>query len=200
MPVPLNSDEWMSVLKLASVWGFHVVKEVALQKLAPMALDDPILKIIIAKKYDVPAWFIPGVNALAQRKDPLTFADACRFKELGSADFVLDFSLKISSIRDYMSADPPAPTPFDRRHNEFWGEPIRHSDSPFGNEFQQRAGEGSSRDFTVHICDIFECNTKGEPSVGGVSVEEILNTNARSMRELGRGGRRGMCRGRGRGT
>jgi hypothetical protein len=97
---PLAANEWVSVLKLSTIWGFRSVRSTAIESLATYAAEDPILKVVLSKQYSVSNWFVSGLNALAQRTEALTFTDFERFKEIGSNDYVVDFLLRISCVRE----------------------------------------------------------------------------------------------------
>jgi hypothetical protein len=163
----LTSDEWLSVLKLSSIWGFHAVKNAAVEKLSDFALDDPILKIIVAKKYDVASWFIPGMNMLAQRKDPLTYEEVSRFKELGSMEFVLDFSLKISRVREAaVTCSSPLPAVSDTGYACSSLYCYSHSAYSTCRYDGVRAVTTNSKkpyDTAADICATFDCDLDGNP-------------------------------------
>jgi hypothetical protein len=101
---PLTLEEWVSVLKLSTIYGFHSVRATTIENLTSFAADDPILKVVVAKKYDVPNWLATGLNALAQRDEPLGFPDFERLQDIGDTTYVIDFLLRIAHIGESYSA------------------------------------------------------------------------------------------------
>jgi hypothetical protein len=187
----LTSDEWLSVLKLSSIWGFHAVKNTAVEKLSDFALDDPILKIIVAKKYDVASWFIPGMNMLAQRKDPLTYEEVSRFKELGSMDFVLDFALKISRVREAAATGSSPALPVS---NIGYACSLLYCNTHQAYTSCQvgRAGAVVTKkphDMAADICATFGCDLSGEPKAG--SVTDASDLTATSLVSKGKKKKKG---------
>jgi hypothetical protein len=99
LPV-LTSDQWISVLKLATIWNFSAVRKIAIRNLDTNANDDPILRLIISKQYRVRQWLVPAVTALAARPDRMGLDDVRRLEVLGDRDMVLDLVLKIAGVRE----------------------------------------------------------------------------------------------------
>jgi hypothetical protein len=97
----------MSVLKLSTEWQFHSVRQSMIEELLPYTQDDPVLKIIAAKKYDILEWLVPGVNALAQREDALSEPDVQRFQlSLDNTPQVMKLVLNIAKVRESWSGQP----------------------------------------------------------------------------------------------
>lgn len=158
----LTSDQWAAVLKLSTIWGFHSVRTTAIEKLADFASNDPVLKVILAKKYDVSQWFVPAMEQLAQRDEPLTFADAMRFEELGSSEFVLDFSLKIAAVRESAAGSRPKNGGSSMSSYYCGAHGVHHC----GQCTTYNITGGTSRasfDFANRICEVFSCNRDGSP-------------------------------------
>ncbi|KAJ7496812.1 hypothetical protein FB451DRAFT_1359348 [Mycena latifolia] len=73
----LSKDEWMSVLKLATLWRFLEIREVAIKELASHAQSlDCIKRILLGKQYDVAAWLRSGYTDLARRDTPISLEEA----------------------------------------------------------------------------------------------------------------------------
>jgi hypothetical protein len=96
----LSGQEWMSVLNLATVWNFKSVKETAVGELDVYTQHDPILKLIVAKRFDIPRWFVPAIHGVARREAPLDDNDFERLKELGPPEAICKFMLKIAQVRE----------------------------------------------------------------------------------------------------
>jgi hypothetical protein len=91
----------MSVLKLSTDWQFSSVRKSVIEELLPYTRDDPILKIIAAKKFDILNWLLPGINTLAQRKEPLCNADIQRFQgAFEEPSEVMNLVLNIATVRE----------------------------------------------------------------------------------------------------
>jgi predicted Zn-ribbon and HTH transcriptional regulator len=98
----------MSLLGIASSLMFPTVRDIAITQLAQYTLQDPILKLIAAKKYGLDDWLVSAFNALAQRDEPLNPADVQRLYALGKAEDVMDLILKIAAIRERFSTSTTA--------------------------------------------------------------------------------------------
>jgi hypothetical protein len=57
--IPLSPLNWVSVLKLSTVWNFEDVRRKAIDSLAGFALDDPIARFLLLSQYNVEEWRIP---------------------------------------------------------------------------------------------------------------------------------------------
>jgi hypothetical protein len=97
----MNWQQWVSVLKLCTIWVFHDVRRKAIAKLASFDLD-PVDKIILSKEYDVGAWLVPAINQLAQREEPLAVEDARRLSQVAS----WEFSTQLERVRETYRAGP----------------------------------------------------------------------------------------------
>lgn len=63
-------EEWILVLKLTTMWQFHSLRCVALDKLKlylPHLSEDPVRWLCLARQYDVDEWLLPSLRALARR-------------------------------------------------------------------------------------------------------------------------------------
>jgi hypothetical protein len=81
-------QQWASVLKLSTIWGFHAVREKAVQGLSLLSLE-PIDKLILAKKYHVDAWLVPVLQVLARREESLSLDEARRLTKVVGWEFVV---------------------------------------------------------------------------------------------------------------
>ncbi|KAK7472353.1 hypothetical protein VKT23_000470 [Stygiomarasmius scandens] len=84
-------DEWISILKLATLWDMPRIRERAIRHMAPI-MTDPVQKIEIAREYDIDDWMLPALNQLVQRDHALTMEEGER---LG-----MEYTLKLASIRE----------------------------------------------------------------------------------------------------
>ncbi|KAH6908570.1 hypothetical protein BKA70DRAFT_1427153 [Coprinopsis sp. MPI-PUGE-AT-0042] len=62
----LSKEEWISVLKLATIWQMDQIRKVAISRLSRMNIP-PVEKITLAREYHVAAWLRDGITSLAAR-------------------------------------------------------------------------------------------------------------------------------------
>ncbi|KAJ7125209.1 hypothetical protein C8R44DRAFT_782592 [Mycena epipterygia] len=75
----LHGYEWISVLKLANLWHFLEVRELAIEQLTSHAQSlDCIERILFGRQYGVAAWLRSGYTDLAQRKAPISVEEAAK--------------------------------------------------------------------------------------------------------------------------
>jgi len=67
----MGRDEWTSVLKLSTLWGFRELKQRALDALAQMPIH-PADKVVLAREYDVERWLVDGYMELVKRDTGLS--------------------------------------------------------------------------------------------------------------------------------
>ncbi|KAJ7655374.1 hypothetical protein B0H17DRAFT_1021590 [Mycena rosella] len=73
----LTKDEWMSVLKLATLYRFLELRELAIQELATHAQSlDCMQRVALGKQYDVAAWIRSGYTDLARRDAPISLEES----------------------------------------------------------------------------------------------------------------------------
>jgi hypothetical protein len=88
----LSFDDWVSVLKLSTLWDFQDARRTAIDNLPVTDGDDPIARIELARIYKVPQWSLPALQMLAtQGHRPVTAQDVER---LG-----LQFSLNVAELQ-----------------------------------------------------------------------------------------------------
>lgn len=83
--------EWTSVLRLASLWSFDGLRDIAITNLTEL-LKDPVEKASLAGEFEVDEWLLPALNELAQREEPIGVEEARR---LG-----WELALKIAAVRE----------------------------------------------------------------------------------------------------
>ncbi|KAF8150441.1 hypothetical protein K438DRAFT_436048 [Mycena galopus ATCC 62051] len=82
-PVPktpcLLHEEWISVLKLANLWSFIEVRNLAVEQLTFHSERlDCIERILFARQYDVSSWLRSGYAELARRKAAISSEEAVK--------------------------------------------------------------------------------------------------------------------------
>jgi hypothetical protein len=98
---PMTWQQWASVLKLSTMWGFHAVRQKAITNLASSEID-PVDKIILSKKHDVATWLVPALTQLARREEPLSIEDARRLSRVAG----WEFSIQLGHVRETYVATP----------------------------------------------------------------------------------------------
>ncbi|KAH6908554.1 hypothetical protein BKA70DRAFT_1562605 [Coprinopsis sp. MPI-PUGE-AT-0042] len=93
----LSKEEWISTLKLATVWQMEEIRTVSISKLSEMNIP-AIEKVTLAREYHVASWFREGIEALADD------AHAVKIEEL-AALLGWETTARIFAIRD--SANKP---------------------------------------------------------------------------------------------
>lgn len=85
----IKVDDWASVLRLATRWGFSSFRALALDELEPIA---PALdKLVLSHELNISEWLLSSYTSLCLRPAPLTLAEAER---LQMADVVLVFTVR----------------------------------------------------------------------------------------------------------
>jgi hypothetical protein len=90
-PDSLSPEEWTSVLKLSSMWQFHKIRATAIKHMETVTMD-LVDKIVIARRFDIPTWLVPTLNALIQRESPIGLSEGNR---LG-----MEWVLKVAEVRE----------------------------------------------------------------------------------------------------
>jgi len=67
----MGRDEWTSVLKLSTLWGFRELRQRALDALVQMPIH-PADKVVLAREYDVERWLVDGYMELVKRDTGLS--------------------------------------------------------------------------------------------------------------------------------
>ncbi|KAI0326136.1 hypothetical protein GY45DRAFT_150028 [Cubamyces sp. BRFM 1775] len=87
-------EEWISVLKLTTMWQFARQRRVAIDRLCPLleAANIPARWLWLARQYDVDEWLFPALHALARRTQPIQVEEA---ESLGIAT-----AIKMAEVRE----------------------------------------------------------------------------------------------------
>ncbi|OCB88008.1 hypothetical protein A7U60_g4793 [Sanghuangporus baumii] len=134
----LQQDEWISVLQLSHMWSCDRLFALAISKLSVLEVD-PILKIMLAKTYNIEAWLPPAYFSLVTRAEPLTLEDA---EKLG-----METTMKLTEVREsryrWIIDDLEEPRP----------QPVVYSSFPFGNP--NKKGKKSARGRSpINFCSV----------------------------------------------
>ncbi|EPS96664.1 hypothetical protein FOMPIDRAFT_1129890 [Fomitopsis schrenkii] len=79
-----TTEEWTSVLALATKWEFADYRQLAIARLAQLA--SPVDRILLGRRYDVPEWLAAAYLELCTRDDALSYDEGVR---LGMHDVIL---------------------------------------------------------------------------------------------------------------
>jgi hypothetical protein len=71
----MNQDQWVSVLKLSTMWAFKEIKEKAIAELSKINMD-VMDKVLLARSYRVGDWLYEGYIALVKREASLSAEEA----------------------------------------------------------------------------------------------------------------------------
>lgn len=63
----MTKEQWISVLKLSSMWDFDSFREKAIKELARV-VREPVARIALARTFHIPNWMEPALHALAQQE------------------------------------------------------------------------------------------------------------------------------------
>ncbi|GLB38216.1 hypothetical protein LshimejAT787_0500810 [Lyophyllum shimeji] len=96
----LTVAEWVSVLKLATMWEFEEARELSIRTITQMEME-PAWKIDVARAFNVKQWYWPALRALGESTEPLSNVT----ERLG-----IDFTLRVAQLRGMVAG-----------HREAWG-------------------------------------------------------------------------------
>ena len=71
----MGSEEWISVLKLSSMWTFGELRQKAINWLGRLNID-PVQKVMLARIYKVESLLVDGYKDLARRKEGPSLEEA----------------------------------------------------------------------------------------------------------------------------
>lgn len=79
----LSYEQWKSVLRLSSRWGFASLRKLALKSIKP---PTPFDQLLLSRAYSVDHWVLPALSALCERPVPLSLSEA---RQMSIEDIVL---------------------------------------------------------------------------------------------------------------
>ncbi|KAI6124777.1 hypothetical protein EDD16DRAFT_1724827 [Pisolithus croceorrhizus] len=141
----LDRDQWISVLKLSTMWDFHGLRNAAIQHLdVPFQSLNPVDKLELALQYDVREWLLPALLTLAQRSTPISVEEGRRIG--------FENALKLASVREKLQLRTVEET--IRRRS---GDVIRiHEYTTRYLVLGDRDKEAEKLDYTPFICKVFD--------------------------------------------
>ncbi|KAH6908526.1 hypothetical protein BKA70DRAFT_1280077 [Coprinopsis sp. MPI-PUGE-AT-0042] len=107
-PPELVKEEWVSVLKLSTIWQMDKIRTLTIDELSSMSLS-PLEKIVMAREYVVPKWLSEGVTTLVRTLDTVKIEDiaqtigwetTARIYAAHSASQKIEFDQKLRESQD----------------------------------------------------------------------------------------------------
>ena len=106
----MSVQEWTTVLRLASMWGFDGLRRICLHHISALKAD-PVLKLAVSLEYNVPKLFLPAAIRIAAREDPISVHDveligvdaALKLSESVGATLLAPAMASLSSTRAYLA-------------------------------------------------------------------------------------------------
>ena len=75
----MTEEEWISMLKLSTLWGFSALREKAIGQLSwSSSTMDPVSRVELARKYQVKEWLIVGYQDLVNRPASISMEESER--------------------------------------------------------------------------------------------------------------------------
>lgn len=68
-------DDWIALLSISTRYIFDRIRDMSIQEISTKGLD-PIRKVTLAEKYNIPLWLSPAFVDLCKRPEPLTLREA----------------------------------------------------------------------------------------------------------------------------
>ncbi|KAF8624487.1 hypothetical protein AX17_007116 [Amanita inopinata Kibby_2008] len=90
---PQSLDEWTSILKLSSKWGFKSLQARAVSKVESLA--PPIDMLVLGRQLKIPELILPAYVALCQTATPLSLEEGL---QLGMEDVIGIYRIRMESL------------------------------------------------------------------------------------------------------
>ncbi|KAK0459191.1 uncharacterized protein EV420DRAFT_1538801 [Desarmillaria tabescens] len=74
----LSHNEWLSALKLATMWGMTSIRRMAISEITQLNNMTDVDQVMLGREYAVVDWVMSGYQALTKRKDVISIPDASR--------------------------------------------------------------------------------------------------------------------------
>ncbi|KAK1219736.1 hypothetical protein PQX77_017544 [Marasmius sp. AFHP31] len=116
----LTKDDWLSILKLSTLWNFHAIRHLAIHYLSSAKKLSVIDRIVTAREYKVVKWFVHGVvHAALDMNKQIAHADAER---IGLKTAISLYHMKGAAIEaDWDEVESRLSTLFEK----FFGDELR---------------------------------------------------------------------------
>ncbi len=74
----LTQDEWLSALKLATMWGMADVRRTSITEITQLRSMEDVDKVVLGREYSVVNWVISGYMGLTSRSGAVSIDDVPR--------------------------------------------------------------------------------------------------------------------------
>ncbi|KAI6017442.1 hypothetical protein EDC04DRAFT_2902623 [Pisolithus marmoratus] len=135
---PHSIEQWTSVLKLSTKWGFEKLRQASIEALVESGIG-ALDRVVLSQQYHIKNWLLPALNELAKRPEPITLEEA---KRMG-----IDIALKLASVRERVTV--PARTFINYTGTGVFGAPYQ----PNTNNSSNDVIVGNCRDPRMQNCD-----------------------------------------------
>ncbi|KAI6162489.1 hypothetical protein EDD17DRAFT_549756 [Pisolithus thermaeus] len=145
----LDHEQWISVLKLSTMWDFHGLRNAAVSHpdTPPQPLD-PIDKLELALQYDIREWLLPALLALARRSAPISVEEGRRIG--------FENALKLASVREKLQLGTVEETVRPRRRDGGMAPAYEYSTPSRCLVLGDRDKEAEKLDYTPFIRKAFD--------------------------------------------
>ncbi|KAJ7210480.1 hypothetical protein GGX14DRAFT_363351, partial [Mycena pura] len=99
----MPKEDWISVLKLATMWCFLDVRSLAIQQIDLLGLQS-VERILLARAYHVSPWLRTGYTELARREEGISEEDA---EKIGWKTTVQLYQVRETAIKNYTTPSRP---------------------------------------------------------------------------------------------
>ncbi|KAJ7117490.1 hypothetical protein C8R44DRAFT_738389 [Mycena epipterygia] len=135
----MPKEDWISVLKLSTLWYFLDARELAIQQLNGQNMGS-VERILLARKYAVSAWLRTGYTDLARREESISLEDA---EKIGWETAVRLYQVRETAIKSYSYSQAPRPTSAIFAGHSYYGQD-QYATPPFQpSRFEQADVEGA---------------------------------------------------------
>ncbi|KAJ7210477.1 hypothetical protein GGX14DRAFT_520493 [Mycena pura] len=120
----MPKEDWISVLKLATMWCFIAVRSLAIQQIDLLGLQS-VERILLARGYHVSSWLRTGYTELARREEGISLEDA---EKIGWKTTVQLYQVRETAIKNYTTPYRP----------QYWQSGFQNADveTTFREEFR----------------------------------------------------------------
>ncbi|CAL1703063.1 unnamed protein product [Somion occarium] len=74
----LLTEEWISILKLSTMWNMVDHRKSSIQNLRMRFDYDPVTRVVLAQSHGIDEWLLPAYLQPAHRKEPLSALESSR--------------------------------------------------------------------------------------------------------------------------
>ncbi|KAJ7656478.1 hypothetical protein DFH06DRAFT_1199690 [Mycena polygramma] len=99
----MAKDNWISVLKLSTLWYFLDARDLAIKQLNDRGDIGSVERILLARQYDVASWLRIGYTDLARREEGISLEDA---EKIGWQTTVRLYQTREAAIKSYSQSYP----------------------------------------------------------------------------------------------